>query len=399
MVIIMNNPTYPTPGRDVLREQRDRILDRIYDHHLRLWGGSEGNVFFISDTYPGLWLEHTYDGIVWADYMPGEHAVSCNQVRLFLRHQKPDGQLPCYVWANEIGYSQIQECVSFGQLCWDAYMQLNDKEYLKEAYAALCKWDKWLCANRMTMGKGLIELFCLYDTGHDNSARLADIPNPCPDLYGSQPADAPALPILAPDMNAVFYGNRMACAQMAEDLGLAAEADQWREKAADVKKRMIELLYDEDDEFFYDVDCNGVKRKHLSISISNVFTEHVMDQEMADRVYNRHMKNPKEFWTEYPFPSMAISDPGSIKDRDGNSWGYYTQGLTALRCARWMDHYGYSADYNHLLSRWVEAITRSDMNFSQELDPITGDMSKSSEWYSSAMLLYVYACRRLGYVK
>jgi len=390
----------------------NQAVERIESFHIKTFPGQPGPIFLISTTYPGVWIEHTYDGIKYGELFPGAKGaeVAKNQTLLFIRNQTEDGRLPYNVldesiikakgWNRSlVNYRQIQECVSFGQLCWDAYMQLNDKEYLKEAYAALCKWDKWLCANRMTMGKGLIELFCLYDTGHDNSARLADIPNPCPDLYGSQPADAPALPILAPDMNAVFYGNRMACAQMAEDLGLAAEADQWREKAADVKKRMIELLYDEDDEFFYDVDCNGVKRKHLSISISNVFTEHVMDQEMADRVYNRHMKNPKEFWTEYPFPSMAISDPGSIKDRDGNSWGYYTQGLTALRCARWMDHYGYSADYNHLLSRWVEAITRSDMNFSQELDPITGDMSKSSEWYSSAMLLYVYACRRLGYVK
>ena len=124
-----------------------------------------------------------------------------------------------------------------------------------------------------------------------------------------------------------------------------------------------------------------------------------MDKPMADAVYRRHMKNPAEFWTEYPFPSMALSDPGSKKDRDGNSWGYYTQGLTALRCARWMDHYGYGADYDHILEKWVEAITRSDMNFSQELDPVTGEMSKSSEWYSSALLLYVYACRRLGYIK
>ena len=395
-----------------IRTKYAQAIERIESFHIKTFPGQPGPIFLISTTYPGVWIEHTYDGIKYGELFPGKNGaeVAKNQTLLFIRNQTEDGRLPYNVldesiikekgWNRSlVNYRQIQECVSFGQLCWDAYRQLNDKEYLQEAYTALCKWDKWLCANRMTLGKGLIELFCLYDTGHDNSARLADIPNPCPDPYGTQPADAPALPIIAPDMNAVFYGNRMACAQMAEELGLAAEAAEWQAKAKDVKERMIELLYDEDDAFFYDVDRNGVKRKHLSISISNVFTEHVMDKEMADIVYERHMKNPDEFWTEYPFPSMAISDPGSIKDRDGNSWGYYTQGLTALRCARWMDYYGYSADYDHLLAKWVEAVTRSDMNFSQELDPITGEMSKSSEWYSSVMLLYVYACRRLGYVK
>ena len=32
------------------------------------------------------------------------------------------------------------------------------------------------------------------------------------------------------------------------------------------------------------------------------------------------MKNPREFWTPYPFPSMAISDPASVQDLEGNSW-------------------------------------------------------------------------------
>ena len=391
-----------------IRRKYDAALARIRDFHIRSFPGQAGPLFLISTTYPGVWLEHVYDGIMYAllESEAGKE-VAKNQTLLFIRNQRPDGRLPYNVLdANivkgvrqPVNYRQIQECVSFGRLCWDAYKLLGDREYLKEAYASVKAWDGWLVNNRMTMGKGLIELFCLYDTGHDNSARLADIPNPCPDEFGAQPADAEALPIIAPDMNACFYGSRRALAMMADELGLHDEADQWRVKAADVKKRMIELLYDKEDEFFYDIDRNGRFRKFLSISISNVFQEHVMDKDMADRVYARHMKNPKEFWTEYPFPSMALCDPGSVKDRDGNSWGYYSQGLTALRCARWMDHYGYSKDYDHLLAKWVEAMTRSDMNFSQELDPVTGEMSKSSEWYSSALLLYVYACRRLGYVK
>lgn len=391
-----------------IQKKYAQALSRIRDFHIKTFPGQAGPLFLISTTYPGVWLEHVYDGIKYAELEPESgKEVARNQTLLFIRNQKPDGRLPFNVLdasivkgnRQPVGYRQIQECVSFGRLCWETYTLLNDREYLKEAYASVSAWDKWLCGHRMTMGKGLIELFCLYDTGHDNSARLSDIPNPCPDPDGASPADADAVPMLAPDMNAVFYGDRMALSQMAEELGYAAEAAQWREKAADVKRRMIELLYDKDDEFFYDVDRHGSKRRFLSIAISNVFQEHVMDKPMADAVYRRHMKNPAEFWAEYPFPSMALCDPGSVKDRDGNSWGYYTQALTVLRCARWMDHYGYGADYDHILEKWVEAITRSEINFSQELDPVTGKMSQSSEWYSSALLLYVYACRRLGYIK
>lgn len=395
-----------------IKERYEQALRRIREFHIKSFPGQEGPLFLISTTYPGVWMEHVYDGIKYAELEPEAGIqVAKNQTLLFIRNQKADGHLPFNVLdesilrgrarmpgAGSVGYSQIQECVSVGRLCLETYRMLGEREYLEEVYAAMKAWDKWQCENRMTLGKGLIELFCLYDTGHDNSARLADIPVKCPDSEGKAPVAADAVPILAPDMNAVFYGDRCALAEMADELGLTGEAEAWRAKAAAVKQNMIDLLYDPDDAFFYDMDRHGNRRKFLSIAISNVFQEHVPDKEMADLIYEKHMKNPREFWTEYPFPSMAISDPGSRKDRDGNSWGYYSQALTALRCARWMDHYGYSADYDHMLAKWVDGITRADMNFAQELDPITGEMSKSSEWYSSALLLYVYACRRLGYV-
>ena len=124
-----------------------------------------------------------------------------------------------------LSYGQIQECISFTQLSLEAYEATKDEQ----------------------LGTGLIELFCEFDTGHDNSRRLAGLPKGCVDRYGK-------------------------------------------------------------------------KRKFLSILISNLFQEHLLDQDMADSIYERHMKNPREFWTPYPFPSMAISDPASVQDLEGNSW-------------------------------------------------------------------------------
>ena len=49
------------------------------------------------------------------------------------------------------------------------------------------------------------------------------------------------------------------------------------------------------------------------------------------------------------------------------------------------------------MKRWVSALVRSeDIQFSQELHPVTGKLSKSSQWYSSCMLFFVSAVRRLG---
>ena len=322
-----------------IRADYETVINRIRTIHIKPFPGLPEPLFLISNAYPGVWLEHAYDGIAWANLEPADAAVARAQVRLFLDNQKEDGQLPCYVldssnpsaknYGGLIGFGQIQECVSFTRLCLEASQLCRDDELLAESYEKCCKWDQWLVDHRMTLGKGLIEMFGVFDTGHDNSGRFPGIPGDC----GGTAAICnpnPELPLICPDMNAVFYGSRMALAEMAEKLGRTDEAQSWREKAMQVRQKLHELCWNEEDEFYYDVDRFGNQRKCKSIAISNLFTEHIFTQEEADRIYRRHMKNPEEFWTEYPFPSIAISDPASVQNRAGNSWGFYTQGLTAI---------------------------------------------------------------------
>lgn len=402
------------PSRKAIQDMYMRAQQRISQFHVRTFEGQPGPILLISTAYPGVWLEHAFDAICYARLESDSalaRSVALGQLRLFLRNQLPNGRLPFNVMdasimrqrgygeLAEVNYRQIQECVAFGQLCVEAHDLTGDDEFLREAYRGCAAWDAWLCAHRMTRGTGLIELFCLYDTGHDNSARLADVPVSCPDLEGATPADCDAVPMLAPDMNAVFYGNRRALAEMARRLGLESEAVRWDEAAERVRAAMLELLYDPQDEFFYDMDSKGRLRRFPSIAISNVFSEHVLERGMFDAIYERHMRDPAEFWSEYPFPSMALNSPAIIGHAPRNCWGYYSQALTALRCMRWMDYYGRSADYELLLERWLKALaSQPDRPFAQELDPRTGWLTDCSEWYSSAMLLYMYAARRLGYV-
>ena len=63
-----------------------------------------------------------------------------------------------------------------------------------------------------------------------------------------------------------------------------------------------------------------------------------------------------------------------------------------------MDYYGFGEDFDHLLKQDVRAWTENfdSVKLGQELDPMTGVPTNSSEWYSACMLTYVYAVRRLG---
>ena len=58
-----------------VRAACDEAYTRLKEVHLRPFAGSDGPVVYISDTYPGVWLEHVFDGVVWAT-LTGEAGVA-----------------------------------------------------------------------------------------------------------------------------------------------------------------------------------------------------------------------------------------------------------------------------------------------------------------------------------
>lgn len=376
-------------------EKFKKAEETLFNKNVKTFEGHEGRLIRISSVYSGVWMEHAYDAVVLATLYPEHKDIALSQARIFLENQSDEGQFPALVRDRSaiigndapVSYGQIQECVSFGSICFETYELTKDKKFLKDSYEAFKKWDNWLCNNRMTRNEGLIELFYEWDTGHDEALRLKGLPH--------KEGEGEPARWLAPDMNAVFYGDRIALSEMAKALGKNEESEMWIRKANEVKGKMFELLYDEEDKWFYDVDIDKSKRKYKTIMMANVFSEHVLDQELFDEIYNMYFKSEKHFDTYIPFPSTSVSDPLFIKNADGNSWNYYSQTLTALRTERWMPYYKKTKDYENLLYKWVCAFTESELSFGQEFDPLTGKPSKSSPDYSSALLFYIRAMRYL----
>jgi hypothetical protein len=274
---------------------------------------------------------------------------------------------------------------------------LNDESFLARAYTACAKWDAWLRTHRNTRGTGLCEAFCEYDTGHDNSPRFHGLPKKCLHDDARQCSPTGKLPYLAPDLSASVYGGRCALARMAELLGKLAEAQQWQECAEELRQGILRYCFDPEDECFYDVDCDGQFVKVRGDVLSRVLGEHVVDAALFERIYQRYIHNPTEFWTPYPLPSISIADPTFVKSLTENSWGGASQALTALRAPRWFEFYGKHNDFRLLMSRWVEALTAAP-DFMQQMNPWTGEFSTSAG-YSPAMLVYLDFVNRLGLLR
>lgn len=381
------------------------------------FAGLDKPLFLIAAQYPGVWLEHAYDSVRYAQLFPGRTECLRNFLSLWMELQLPSGQLPCYVRKGEpdgrldVGYGQVQECVSFGRICLLAHEILADTGLLARMYSACARWVGFLEEHRQTRGQGLVEMFVGFDTGHDDSGRLAGMG--CPGNYVRDgivqnasvlPPDDGITPIIPVDMNCNYFGNLTALAQMARLLGNGQES-HWRTKASLVKQRLMALCYDPADTFFYDVDRNGAKRRYRSSTIFHLFLEGVLNREedgpLIDTLLRRYVLSPDEFFTRYPFPSMAKSDPSTHSHPLSNCWGYYAQALIALRCQLWMDDYGLAKEYDHVLRCWLTAYTEhaQTIRFGQEIDPHTGIPTPCAGYYSSGMLLYLTAAQRLGYWK
>lgn len=366
--------------------------------------------------YPGIWQEcGPHEGLVYgtlAPFIPEQPGqptplqIARNNHMAFFALQKEDGQLPASVKTTEVGYGQIQMVVPIAATAWELCQLPGADEFSDEllvtAYRACSRWDAWLRQYRDTRKTGLVEGFCTYDTGHDNSPRWAGIPNRCPDADARKCPDLPSMPRLCPDLSATVYGGRIALAHMATALGKGDEASRWHEDAETLRRLIIDKLYSPEDAAFYDLDAQNKFVRVRSDVISRVLGEHVLkrydakDKAIFEAIWTRQIHNPKAFWAPYPLTSIAQDDPTFVRPIPRNSWGGATQALTALRAPRWMPHYGKQAELNKMMQQWTEAISRHT-EFRQQMDPQTGDFTQADpSGYSPAALVYLDYTRRLS---
>jgi hypothetical protein len=382
----------------------DARLMRTYEAALSVLQGNVAQlhpysapVLVEGSVYPGVWLECApQEGEVYSAVRP---EIARNNHLIFFALQKEDGQLPCSIKMNSVGFGQIQMVVPIATTAWELAQKWGDNELLEKAYTACSRWDAWLRRYRNTRGTGLCEGFCTYDTGHDNSPRWKGIPNRCPDADARKCPPVPGMPRLCPDLSATVYGGRVALAAMAKALGKQSEADRWTGDAETIRKLIIEKLYSPEDAAFYDLDTEGHFIRIRGDVISRVLGEHVADDKLFATIYERQIHNPKAFWAPYPLPSIALDDPAFVRPIPRNSWGGASQALTALRAPRWMEHYGKPADLAWMMQRWIESISRH-IEFRQQMDPLTGDFTQiDPSGYSPAALVFFDYLWRLSGVR
>ena len=349
-------------------------------------------------TYNGIWLEHNQDNLFITDLFP---EAAWGSMEVFMHYQREDGLMPAAVKGRNMemtGFGQLQTVYPFARCAMEIARKVKrpEQDFLR-IYESAKKYDAWIEHYRVHNDSGLVEMFCEFDTGHDQSPRATEgiCPGHCPGNEAKNMPDLPEMPVIAADLSATRFGALTALAELAGMLDKAAESAEWRSKAEKLREGIFKYLYCAEDEYFYDCGMFGF-RKYRSEHITRLFLNRVVDQTLFDRIYHRYFESDQEFFTAFPFPSMSVSDPNFCKDHPFNCWGANTQMLTLLRLLLFMDHYHRSEDLEIVLERFLHAmLLHPENHFSQEINPFSGAPIGVSAGYLPAMILFRDACRRL----
>ena len=357
-------------------ETEDSALQKLYDTalqkcqgNLRLFGGSQ--VLVEGGGYEKIWLEtQPMGGEMYAPWNP---TAALNNQLLFMRAQRADGRLPGSIQCLADG-TLVPQFDKFQGFCFP-YPALNmyywtgrDSAYLEELAQCLRRFDEYLWRARDSNGDGLLESWCVFDTGEDRAVRYGD----APDRWTEEtpPQGYAVVPMASMDFMSFSYACRDTLAQISALRGDGQEA-HWRQQAAQVARAIREKLWDDQIGACFDRDRHGRPVPVLSHNSLRCMYWGSFSQDMADRFVREHLLNTDEFWTPMPLPSVAANDP-LFRNAPENNWSGQPEGLTWQRAICALERYGWAPLVTRLGRRLFRAIIGGGYRFTQQFDPWTG---------------------------
>ncbi len=320
--------------------------------------------------YEKIWLETQPMG--GEMYFPHDGEAGVNNLLLFMEHQRADGRLP-----GSIALMDGQITPQFNKLqgfCFPLhamnlyYLTGEDKAFLKQLEDCLMRFDAWLWRTRDSDGDGILESFCVYDTGEDNALRYGDAP--CWWEEDAAPEGNLFVPMASMDIMSFSYSCRNTLARISRLLQNGKEMD-WQEKARDVQNALKAHLWDAKKAACFDRYPGGKRQKTLTHNNLRCMYWESFTDEMAQAFVKRHLLNPREFFTPFPLPSVAADDP-LFRNIPENNWSGQSEGLTWQRLLFALENYGMERLLPPLAEKLFAAVEQNGYAFTQQYDPFTG---------------------------
>jgi hypothetical protein len=130
------------------------------------------------------------------------------------------------------------------------------------------------------------------------------------------------------DLACYLYRELDAMSVIADKLGMARDAVEYRSRAKHLAKLINDVFWDEKDGFYYDRnEKTGQAIRVKSVAGFFPLWAGVASPEQARRLVREHLVNTKEFWLTYPVPTYARTEPDFYEGTShgecnwrGNTW-------------------------------------------------------------------------------
>jgi len=186
-------------------------------------------------------------------------------------------------------------------------------DFLREMYPSLVRYIEWFEANRKD-DTGLygwqvrqtddpVRAARGGESGMDNSPRFDQVKA-----------------ITAADLSSYMASEYWCLEKLARCQDKYDEADEWRRRRLAIADRVNELLWDDEDRFYYDLDEYG---EFVPVKTTSGFMPllgQIPDRDRAESL-RMHLMNPNEFWAPFPVPSVSQDEPSFSDDMwRGPTW-------------------------------------------------------------------------------
>jgi putative isomerase len=282
----------------------DPVNRRAYTSLSRNWVAQKFGGF-------GVWLDDIFYHSLMAGAFDGD--VARENLETVLAGAQPAGNLPCLLTGNDAWIDRSQPPIG-AFIVWMLYLRLRDRGLLTLAYRRLRANHEWWWRSRDGNGDGLVEygtspvggglyrgtkLAAKDESSMDNSP-VHDEARLVPDKGTLDCADVGLNSLLALD------GEMLAL--IARELGEGAEAETLDRRAADLRERIADRLWDESRHVFANRLWSGRFVKSLAPTSFYPMIAGAARPEQAMAMV-RLLQDARKFGGTWLLPSVTRDDP------------------------------------------------------------------------------------------
>lgn len=336
--------------------------------------------------------------IYWQRFLPGKNVFNVVEAKPTIKNLRPH-------------MSALIQPSFVAQAVERIYSETGDDEFVEIMLPKIKKYHDWVIKNRDFHGDGLITIIAPVESGIDWKPSYDEVLN----FHGGVANWKLYFKMLYSqfrnfldryDLEKIKRANRFCVKDVAVNtinaLDLSAlgrlckisgdgDGYKYEKRSAEMTKRMLEIMYDEEDEAFYDV--YGTEDQKLKVVTPTIlFPMKLPDipKDISARIIERHLKSEKEFSLPYPVPSVGKSERSFVPGRHhflgqefiwrGPTWVFYNWFI--FHC---LQEKGFTEEAAMLRETVIKLIEKG--GFREYYNPFTGEGYGAKRFTWSGLVL------------